>query len=487
MKMTSINRLIKKYLNMPLPVKASLWFLACSFFQKGLSTITTPIFTRIMTNTEYGQFGVFNSWMSIISPIVCLNLASGVFSQGLVKFEEDRKRFASSLQGLCLTLVFVWTIFYLIGREFWNDILSLNTVQGLAMMLMIWTNCAFSFWSLNQRVDFKYKKVVLLTSITSVAQPFVCIVFILNSEDKVTARIIGMALVQLILYLGLFLTQMAQGKQFFSGYYWKYAIRFNLPLLPHYLSMYVLGSSDRIMISSIAGDSQSGIYNLAHSLALIMTIFNTALLQTIEPWIYRKIKAGKVMDISMVAYPCLTGVAAVNLLLILLAPEAIAIFAPAEYREAIWLIPGVALSVVFMFQYTLFATFEFYYEKKAYIVGATMGGAVLNIILNYVFINFFGYIAAGYTTLFSYMMFAVLHYYFGCKVCKEHLDGIKPYSLKIILEISAGTLILGLSALLVYPYTLIRYGIIILITICIFSFRKKVLNTVQMILATKKE
>ena len=100
-----MNRLIKKYQDMPLPVKASMWFLACSFFQKGLSTVTTPIFTRIMANVEYGQFGVFNSWMSIISPIVCLNLASGVFLQGLIKFEEDRKRFILSLQGLCLTYV----------------------------------------------------------------------------------------------------------------------------------------------------------------------------------------------------------------------------------------------------------------------------------------------------------------------------------------------------------------------------------------------
>lgn len=482
-----MNKLIEKYQDMPLPVKASMWFLACSFFQKGLSTVTTPIFTRIMTNAEYGQFGVFNSWMSIISPIVCLNLASGVFSQGLIKFEEDRKRFISSLQGLCLTLVALWTLFYLIDREFWNDILSLDTVQGIAMMSIIWTNCVFSFWSLSERVDFKYKKVVLLTSITAIAQPLICIILILNSDDKVTARIVGMALVQLILYLGMFIIQTVQGRQFFSGYYWKYAIRFNLPLLPHYLSMYVLSSSDRIMISSIVGDRQSGIYNLAHSLALIMTIFNTALLQTIEPWIYRKIKAGRAKDIAMVAYPCMVGVAAVNLLLILFAPEAIIIFAPAEYREAIWLIPGVALSVFFMFQYTFFATFEFYYEKRAYIVGATMGGAILNIILNYVFINLFGYIAVGYTTLFSYMMFAVLHYYFGRKVCNEYLDGTKPYSLRIILAISVGTLVLGLLALLVYPYTLIRYGIILLIAVCIFTFRKKVLNAAQIILLTKKE
>lgn len=482
-----LRKYIEKYNNLPIPVKASLWFLACSFFQKGLSTITTPIFTRILTSEEYGQFGVFNSWMNIISPIVCLNLASGVFSQGLVKFEDNRKRFASSLQGLCLTLVLLWSIIYIAGRDFWNKLFSLNTIQGIAMMIMIWSTCAFSFWSLTERVDFKYKKIVLLTVLVSVIQPIFCIYLILKSDDKVTARILGITITQLCLYVPTFIIQMIKGKSFFSKKYWLYAIRFNLPLLPHYLSMYVLSSSDRIMISNMVGDAQAGIYNLAHSLALIMTMLNTALLQTIEPWIYRKLKEKRAMDIAKVAYPCFIGVAVVNFLVIVFAPELIAIFAPDEYKEAVWVIPGLALSVYFMFLYTFFATFEFYYEKKAYIVGATMSGAVLNIILNYVFIQKFGYIAAGYTTLFSYIMFAVLHYYFGIRVCKDHLDNIKPYNLRIVLGISIGALISGLSMVFVYPYTLIRYIIIFCLSLLILIKRKKIIKSVNVILETKKK
>lgn len=482
-----LRKCIEKYNSLPIPVKASLWFLACSFFQKGLSTMTTPIFTRILTSAEYGQFGVFNSWMSIISPIVCLNLASGVFSQGLVKFEDDRNRFASSLQGLCLTLVLLWSIIYVAGQDFWNNLFSLNTVQGIAMMVMIWSTCVFSFWSLDKRVDFKYKKIVILTVLVSVIQPVFCIYLILNSDDKVTARILGIAIIQGCFYAPTFIIQMIKGKSFFSKEYWLYALRFNLPLLPHYLSMYVLSSSDRIMISNMAGDAQAGIYNLAHSLALIMTMLNTALLQTIEPWIYRKLKEKRAMDIAKVAYPCFTGVAVVNLLLILFAPELIVFFAPTEYKEAVWVIPGLALSVYFMFLYTFFATFEFYYEKKAYIVGATMGGAVLNIALNYIFIQIFGYIAAGYTTMFSYIMFAVLHYYFGRRVCKEYLDNIKPYNLRIVLGISIGVLISGLSMLLVYQLTVIRYLMIFCLFLLIFIKRNKIIKYVRVILETKKD
>lgn len=483
--------MVKKYLhiyrNLPAPMKASFWFLICSFLQKGIATITTPIFTRILTTAEYGQFSVFNSWLQILTPIICLNLFSGVYAQGIVKFEEDRNRYSSALQGLCLTLSVVWLGIYLISNDFWNSLFSLTTTQMVCMLICIWTTASFSFWSMDQRVDFKYRNLVTLTLISSVLQPIVCIFLILHSEDKVTARIMGMALVQLVLYIGTFIYQMVRGKQFFSKEYWIYALKFNIPLLPHYLSMTLLSSSDRIMISYMVGDAKAGIYNLAYSVSLIMTIFNNALLSTIEPWIYRKLKEKKIEDLAHVAYPCFVMIAAVNLLLILFAPEVIAIFAPPDYQEAIWIIPSVTLSVFFTFLYTFFATFEFYYEKTHYIAGATLGGAVLNIVLNFIFIRMFGYMAAGYTTLFSYMLYAVLHYYFMRRICKQYLDNVKPYSLKLIVTIGVVSLVLGFGFMATYTNIIVRYCLIVALVIIAIVMRKRIKKVVTLLLDIRKQ
>ena len=73
---------------MPQPVKASIWFLICSFFQKGISTITTPIFTRIMTTAEYGHYNVFMSWMNIITPIVRNVIATHKQKKNLARMEK---------------------------------------------------------------------------------------------------------------------------------------------------------------------------------------------------------------------------------------------------------------------------------------------------------------------------------------------------------------------------------------------------------------
>lgn len=54
--MSRMNKLLVKYRSIPVQVKASLWFLICAFLQKGISFITTPIFTRLLSTSEYGQY-----------------------------------------------------------------------------------------------------------------------------------------------------------------------------------------------------------------------------------------------------------------------------------------------------------------------------------------------------------------------------------------------------------------------------------------------
>lgn len=54
--MSVLKVCIEKYCSLPTLTKASLWFLVCSFIQKGISVISTPIFTRLLTPEEYGLF-----------------------------------------------------------------------------------------------------------------------------------------------------------------------------------------------------------------------------------------------------------------------------------------------------------------------------------------------------------------------------------------------------------------------------------------------
>ena len=478
---------------MPVQVRASLWFLICNFMQKAVAVISTPIFTRLLSTEQYGEYNVFTSWLGIITVIVTLNLSGGVFLQGMVKFDHDSKVYASTMQGLSLALCTVWTVVYFIFRSYFNDLFSLNTTQMSFMLLLIWSTAAFQFWSTEQRVNNKYRMLVGLTMVVMVAQPALGIILVnfAQPDDKATARILGMVIVNLAVYTWCFFVQMRRGKKFFSKNYWLYALKFNLPLVPHYLSQTVLYSADRIMISRYISDDAAGIYSLAYSVAAIMSMFNTALNQAMGPWVYRKIKERRAKDIAGVEYTAMLIIAVANLVLIMMAPEAIAIFAPPEYSAAKWVVPPVALGMFFMFMYDMFAAFQFYFEKSWFIMLASILGAGLNIILNYFFISpqwlNLGYVAAGYTTLICYILYAVGHYICMRWVCRKHLNGVRVYDPKILLGVSAVFVAAGLLLTMTYELPVLRFSLVGVVLVLLIIFRKKVIASAKKILALRKE
>lgn len=480
-----MQKVSEKYKGLPKEVKASLWFLICSFLQRGISFITTPIFTRLMSTSEYGAFGTFNSWMNIVMVIVTLDLSAGVYTQGIVKFEKERAEFTSSIQGLTLCLTIAWTTIYTIFSDFFNRLMSLSAIQMYFMLFIVWSTSVFTIWAAEQRVLLKYQTLVLLTILTSILQPCISILLVIHNEDKVLARILGTVIVNLFCYAGLFIIHLLKGKQFISINYWKYALAFNIPLIPHFLSQTVLNSSDRIMINIMVGESAAGIYTLGYSIAFIMGLFNTALAQTINPWIFKKIRDNKTKDIPQVAYLMLGIIGFINLLLIAFAPDAVRIFAPVTYRDAIWIIPPVAMSLFFVFMSFLFVDFEMYYEKTVYVTLSTLCSAVLNIVLNYIFIKKYGYFAAGYTTLVGYLVYAGMHFYFMNKTLVQK-SAENVFDIGKLLIMSFTFLTVGLLLMFTYLLPAIRYSLLLCIGILMCIFRKKIFKIANRIISIRK-
>lgn len=484
--MKSLQSYLHKYEGMPVQIRASFWFLVCAFMQKGISIVTTPIFTRLLSTEQYGQINVFNSWTEIVGIFVTLRIYFAVYVQGLVKFEDDRAHYASSMQGLGLTLCVGWMFVYLFSRTFWNTLFHLTTVQMLSMFAMIWATEAFGFWAAEQRNQYRYKMLVAVTFGVSVTMPTVAIAVVALTDDKATARIVSFALVELVGYSGLFFAQMRRGRQFFSAKYWKYALKFNIPLVPHYLSDTVLSGADRIMIERMVGTGEAGIYGLAYALSLLMSLFNQALSQTMNPWIYQKIKAKQTDDIAIVTVPALLFVAGVNLVLIALAPEVVAVFAPKQYYDAIWVIPPVAMSVFFMFCYGLFVCFEFYYENTTFIMTTSIISALVNVALNYVCIRKFGYYAAGYTTLACYMIYALGHYLCMKRICVLYGHN-QVYDNKVLLSITASFLAAGFLFLFSYRYPPIRYALLLAVLASALIKRRFIIAKLNLLLSVKRK
>lgn len=477
-----MGRLNGKYARINKPVKASLWFMICGFLQRGISVLTTPIFTRILSTEQYGIYNTFSAWLEVLTVIVTLKLAAGVYTQGLIKYENDRDVFTSSLLGLSTASIIIWFIIYLSFQQLFNKLFEASSITMIAMFVMMWASISLNFWAWKERVEYKYKQLVTITIIVSLAKPILGILAVLATpEKKGEARIVSLAVVELLAYSWIFIKLMKQGRVFYHKKYWTYALKFNIPLIPHYLSKNILNHSDRIMITGIVGAGASGIYSLAYNLSSLLTILNTSITNSLTPWIYKSIKSNEIKKIKSVSNGVLLIVALSNLLLIAIAPEAIQLFAPSAYSEAIWTIPPVTMAVFFQFLYSLFSLFEFYYEKTKWIMVASITGAILNIVLNYAFIPVYGYIAAAYTTLFCYMIYSALHLFFMRRVCKKHCQGAQPYGYFEIVIITCAFLLTGFGLMALFPFWYARYTIVAITIVIGIAYRKQIINLIKTI------
>jgi O-antigen/teichoic acid export membrane protein len=473
-----MNKLNRRYKTIPQPAKASVWFIIASILQKGISFITVPIFTRLLTPEEFGLINVYQSWLAILTIFATLTLWGGVFNNGMVKFEEDRESFLSSLQGLSSTITLLLFVIFLLFSEVISNLTTIPIIIMKLMFVQIIFTPALNLWSAKQRFDYKYKKLVFITLIMSIANPILGIIMVVGLDKGGLGRIFSIAIVQISIGLILYAKNFQAGKKFYNTKYWKYAFSMNIALIPHYLSQTILSQSDRIMINNIVGAKEAGIYSVAYSVGMIFLFVIISINSSLTPWMYKKLKDKSYKQIEKASSILLLMISILILVLISFAPDIIRLMAPLEYSEAIWVIPPISLSIYFVFLFGLFVNVEFYFEENKFIMLASIITAILNIILNILFIPLFGYVAAGYTTLISYIIYSIAHFAFMNKILSRRNIN-KIYQARKLLLFSLGLFILSWLITLTYELTIIRYLTFIIAIIVAVANRKKLQEKIK--------
>ena len=246
--------------------------------------------------------------------------------------------------------------------------------------------------------------------------------------------------------------------------------------MPHYLSEFVLQSSDKIMINYLCGTSDVALYSIAYSAGSLINLITGAINSTFAPYQYQKIKAGEYELLAKRANQVLLFVGVMLAGIMLFSREIVLVFGGVKYIESVDVIIPICIGVYFNYMFQLFARVQEYYERKLTVVIPSILCAILNLILNYIFIKLCGYQAAAYTTFVCYAIFCLIHYYFYKKVCKEVLNGQRLYDGKGILWISIGVTIVGIAVAFINHFLWLKYSIIIAILILLIVKRNTVIN-----------
>ena len=458
-------------LNIKIPVgaKAAIVYTIANVLSRGLAIITMPIFTRVMPTSEIGVVSLYNAWFAMISCLSTLSLTSGGFSVGLTEFHEKRKEYISSILTLTSLLSCLIAIIYFLRPSFWNKITGLSPQLMHMLIFSLLVTPATELWLAHQRYEYKYKASALLVGISALLASLssLAIVLIMNQKGMKNlseGRLYGQEFIVLGVASVLWCCLMVRGRTFINIQYWKFSLSLSLPLVGYAIASQILGVSDRVMIGTMVGDGAVGIYSTVYSVSSLFTMVWTAINASFVPYLYQNIgKDNK--SIRKISFNILLGYSLVSVVCVFMAPEVVRILATKEYYEAIYIMPPIAIGVFMTSISNMYSNILLYLKKSKYIMYASAIAAALNVILNLVCIPAWGYMAAAYTTMFSYIAMLAILMIFTIKNFKvqkqQNLSDV--YGNKKIVVLATILALVLLFGILLYKYYIIRYILVALI------------------------
>jgi len=452
-------------------VKAGSWYTLTEFFLKGITFITIPIFTRLLTPSDYGIASLYTTWVGIFAIIIGLNLNVSI-TKGKFDFKDNYDTFVSSIMFLSLLILLGYIIAFLLFGDMIKNLTGLSTGLFYFMIFQAYFTFVRNSIIAKFRVEYKYKLVSIISiaiNILGVLLSIYLILFIFD-ERPFLGKVLGsgfLVIAQGIIFL-VYIIIPGRGK-LWNYSYWKYALVLSIPLILHSLSGIVNSQFDRIIINRYLGESATGLYSFAYNVGMILTVLTHALDQAWSPWVYemmekrnfRKIRSrGKIYrNVFSIAYAGL----------LFFSPEIVKVLADARYWESLNIVPYIFAGYYFSYLYTLEVKTEFFYGKTSLISVGTLLSAIINVVLNIIFVPIYGYIAAAITTTISYLFLFIFHYLITNRVIKQSVYGLKFYLISI-----AHMFVITIFYILFREIIAIRIVGILIIAVLAFRYFKKV-------------
>jgi len=391
-----------------------------------ISILTLPVFSRLMTTEEFGVFNVFMSYDAVLYVIVGFALHSSIRSANL-EFKGRIDEYTSSVSLIYLICAVILSALGLAFGDSIGSLLGFNNVLLYLLIIHSFSSALLNLYNTKISLNYSYKKYLIVALINSVGNVGLSLLLILTvfRSQKDVGRIVGSTAVLAGLAVAILIIFFKSAKPKFNKEYWKFGLKYSLPIVPHGISQVLLGQFDRVMISKMVSDSAAGIYSLAGNLKIIMTVITNSISAAWNTWFYEMMDKGDKAAIRKRAVQLGAFFTILSVGLMAISPEMVFILGGKEYDLAKYVAIPMILDALVLFFYDLVVSGEYYSKKTINIMLATMGAAVLNVVLNYIFIAKYGFIAAAYTTLAAYTIYLILHIVISRKMVKFFILPLK--------------------------------------------------------------
>lgn len=436
-----------------------------NFGSKILVFLLLPIYTSVLTTKDYGTYDLFNTTISLLIPILTVNVSEGVLRFALDAQDNEKTLYSLGIRIIVKSAALV-ILFCIVNYIFnFSSILKDNTVYFL--LLYISTVFYQFLTSFIRGID----KVVVL-SVASVFNTVLIlifnilflIVFRLGLGGYFLANILAAILPSFYLIYKL------------RSYHIDYSakkdkdlqtnvINYSRPLILNSLGWWINNAADRYIVIAFCGVATNGIYSVGYKIPSILNIFANIFNQA---WVLSSVKSFNEKendDFFSKIYNSYNMVLVIICSLLIASSKIVAHFLYAKDFFDAWVyVPFLLIANVFGaisgFAGGIFSAAK---DSKVY-SNSTIVGAIINIVLSLITVYYFGAIGAAISTMISYFVVWVIRIY----TMKRYIS----MSLHLWRDILAYILLLLQSVALVYlQNNIILYPIqIVFIVFCLIIF-----------------
>lgn len=434
-------------------LKAGMGYTVGNILIKGINFLSIPLFSRLLTTEEFGVYNVFISYDAILYVVIGLALHSSVRS-AKYEFEGEIDDYTSSISLIpWINLGILFLVAYF-GGNYIAGWMGFNRIAIFLLIFYSFGSATLTLYNNRISLDYAYKKYLLAALVNSVGNIgfSLLLIFTFFSDERDMGRIVGSTVTIFALGLVLLLMMYRKARPRYNKVYWKFAIKYSLPIVPHGISQVVLAQIDRIMIQKMVGSAEAGIYSLAGNIKLILTVITDSIATAWSTWFYEKMEENRFKDIQVRAKQLVLLFTVLAVGLIAISPELIWILGGKAYVESRYVAIPMIMDAFILFLYNVIIPSEYYVNKTIYIMLGTMAAAVINVVANYFGILNFGFIAAAYTTLFAYVCYLIFHCAISRHMIKKFVLPIRYMLFHIIVVAAMGAWSLIYADSIVHRY-----------------------------------
>lgn len=425
-----------------------------------ISFLLLPLYTAYLATNEYGIVDLIQTYVTLLVPIITLELEMSIFrwlidSRG--KEKETTKLISNNFYVLLLSLG-IFSLLFLIVTTFVHIPFRFIILIDIIVCVLSGNFLQISR-GLGKIMDFSIS--CILTGLTTVITNIILIVFChMQAEGMIISMALANGVCSLYLFFKLKLYKMINLKlvdhKLLKGMY-----KYSIPLVPNGISWWIVNVSDRSIISLVLGASFNGLYAISNKFPTIISsltgIFNLSWSESASLHINSDDRDEFFTDITNTIIK-LFSTLGVGMLACM--PFVFPIMINSKYHNAYLYIPPLVIGTIFNVAICLYSQIYLAKKMSKQVASTTIMGAIINILINVLFIKYIGLFAAAISTMISYMVMAIY----------RHFD-IKKYvnitiSKKLLVKVTAMFILICIS----YYINNLYLNIISLVIVCMDAY-----------------